>query len=153
MSTHELATVLTSSTWNRAVRLRTVALPRLGTLHELSCGVQPRCTHPRCTGDFDFAHDHMLTAVSADGSISAKAVVTTKLVDEGVRLQGLRPLAAAALGRAMSCSLLVAEGLKEDETFQVSFPKGPSPGWRKKCLYMPMRARARVQHACRHLAI
>jgi len=71
----------------------------------------------------------MLTAVSADGSISAKAVVTTDLVDEGVRLQGLSGLAAAALGRAMSCSLLVAEGLKEDESFQVKFDgDGPLRG-------------------------
>ena len=61
----------------------------------------------------------MLTAISADGSISAKAVVTTGLVDEAVRLQGLSGLAAAALGRALTCSILVAEGLKEDEKFQV----------------------------------
>jgi len=63
----------------------------------------------------------MATAVSADGSVSAKAVVTTNLVGEATRLQGLGGLAAAALGRALTCSLLVADGLKDDETFQVNF--------------------------------
>lgn len=63
----------------------------------------------------------MATAVSADGSISAKAVVTTPLVAEATRLQGLGMLAAAALGRALTCTLLVADGLKDEETFQVTF--------------------------------
>ena len=30
-------------------------------------------------------------------------------------------LAAAALGRALTCTLLVADGLKDEETFQVTF--------------------------------
>jgi hypothetical protein len=66
--------------------------------------------------------DHMATAVSADGSVSAKAVATTNLVGEATRLQGLGGLAAAALGRALTCSLLVADGLKDDETFQARQP-------------------------------
>ena len=76
--------------------------------------------------EFTPSEDHMVTAISADGSISAKAIVTTQLVGETSRLQGLGGLAAAALGRALSCSLLVAEGLKEDETFQVNF-QGDGP--------------------------
>ena len=68
----------------------------------------------------------MVTALSADGSISAKAIVTTELVAETSRLQGLGGLAAAALGRAVTCSLLVADGLKDEETFQVNF-RGDGP--------------------------
>ena len=59
--------------------------------------------------------------MSADGSISARAIVTTDLVSEASRLQGLGKVAAAALGRALTCSLLLAEGLKDDESFQVKF--------------------------------
>ena len=70
--------------------------------------------------------DELVTAISGDGSISAKALVTTSLVAEVSRCQGLGGLAAAALGRALTCSLLVAEGLKEDETFQVTF-QGDGP--------------------------
>ena len=62
-----------------------------------------------------------MSAISADGSISARAIVTTELAAEAARLQGLGGLAAAALGRALTCSLLVADGVKEDETFQVKF--------------------------------
>ena len=65
--------------------------------------------------------DHMATAVSRCGSVSAKAIVTSSLVNEATRLQGLGGLAAVALGRALTCSLLVADGLKDDETFQINF--------------------------------
>ena len=70
--------------------------------------------------------DMLVSAISADGSVSAKAIVTTELVAENSRLQGLGGLAAAALGRALTCTLLVADGLKEEETFQVNF-QGDGP--------------------------
>lgn len=70
--------------------------------------------------------DELVAALSADGSISAKAIVTTELVAETSRLQGLGGLAAAALGRAITCTILVADGLKEEETFQVNF-RGDGP--------------------------
>ena len=70
--------------------------------------------------------DMLVTAISGDGSISAKAIVTTELIAETSRLQGLGGLAAAALGRAITCTLLVADGLKEEETFQVNF-QGDGP--------------------------
>merc|ERR1719440_23645 len=65
--------------------------------------------------------DHIVGAMSACGSISARAIVTTELISEAMRLQGLGKVAAAALGRALTCSLLVAEGAKDDESFQVKF--------------------------------
>jgi len=65
--------------------------------------------------------DHIVGAMSADGSISARAIVTTDLVSEATELQGLGKVAAAALGRALTCSLLLSEGLKDDESFQVKF--------------------------------
>ena len=74
----------------------------------------------------DSAADELVTAISGDGSISAKAIVTTALVAETSRLQGLGGLAAAALGRALTCTLMIADGLEEDETFQVNF-QGDGP--------------------------
>ena len=77
----------------------------------------------------DAAGDELVSAISADGSISAKAIITTELVAENSRLQGLGGLAAVALGRALTCSLLVAEGVEADETFQVNFAgDGPLRG-------------------------
>ena len=70
--------------------------------------------------------DELVAALSADGSISAKAVSTTELVAETSRLQGLGGLACAALGRAITCSILVADGVKDEETFQVNF-RGDGP--------------------------
>ena len=48
--------------------------------------------------------------------------MTTQLCAETSRLQGLGGLAAAALGRALTCTLLVADGAEPEETFQVSMP-------------------------------
>ncbi len=66
--------------------------------------------------------DEFLSAISADGFVSAKAIVTSSMVREVATLQSCQPLAAAALGRALTCTLLVADGLKHDETFQVDPP-------------------------------
>ena len=70
--------------------------------------------------------DCLVTALSADGSVSAKAIVSTELCAETSRCQGLGGLAAAAIGRALSCVLLVAEGIEPAETFQVNF-RGDGP--------------------------
>lgn len=70
--------------------------------------------------------DELVCALSADGSISAKAVTTTELVAETSRLQGLGGLACAALGRAVTCTILVADGIEPEEQFQVNF-RGDGP--------------------------
>jgi molecular chaperone Hsp33 len=71
--------------------------------------------------------DCMRTALSADGLVSAKALVTSTLVRHITTQQGCLPLAAAALGRAMTCSLIIADGLKDKETFQVCPISSSSP--------------------------
>lgn len=94
-------------------------------LHRPFRGGTGRCAHFRSRHVCACLHggngDQIVTAISADGSISAKAIVSTELAAEATRLQGLGGLAAAALGRALTCSILVAEGLKDGETFQVKF--------------------------------
>ena len=70
--------------------------------------------------------DEMLSAISADGFVSAKAIVTSTMVRDIATRQECLPLAAAALGRAVTCTLLLADGLKQEETFQVRF-QGDGP--------------------------
>jgi molecular chaperone Hsp33 len=65
--------------------------------------------------------DELLSCISADGSVSAKAVVVTELVESVTSAQGCLPLASAALGRALICGLLCADGLKGDESVQLRF--------------------------------
>ena len=102
-------------------------LARLSRIANRNAGLTPRCCAAddapvrKMSGD-----DHILGATSADGSISAKAMVTTTLVSEATQLQGLGGLAAAALGRCLTCTLLIADGTEEDETFQVCFAQGRS---------------------------
>ena len=92
----------------------------------LSTTSSPEQAEPVSEPPAQQGNDQLVTAISGDGSISAKAIVTTELVAETSRLQGLGGLAAAALGRALTCTLLVADGLKDDETFQVNF-RGDGP--------------------------
>lgn len=70
--------------------------------------------------------DEFRGAISADGFVSAKALVTSAMVKDIATKQECLPLAAAALGRALTCTLMVADGLKGEETFQVRF-QGDGP--------------------------
>jgi len=70
--------------------------------------------------------DMLVTAITADGSLSAKAISATNLVSEFSRFQGLSGLAAAAVGRAIMCTALIADGSEEEENFQVKF-RGDGP--------------------------
>ena len=88
-----------------------------------------RAQQPRCSATSYEEGDYLISAISGDGSISVKAVVTTALVSEASKLQGLGGLAAAAVGRALTCTMLVSDGLKDEESFQVKFAgDGPLRG-------------------------
>lgn len=65
--------------------------------------------------------DEFLSAISADGSVSAKAVIATQLVESVTSKQGCLPLASAALGRALICGVLCADGMKGEESVQLRF--------------------------------
>ena len=110
------------------MRASSLFVPRPPMPSPLPRGVCGRCSPLQLStaAAAEAGGDLLVTAISGDGSISAKAIVTTDLVAETARLQGLGGLAAAALGRAVTCSILVADGLKEDETFQVNF-RGDGP--------------------------
>ena len=70
--------------------------------------------------------DEFRAAISKDGMVSAKAIVTSTMLRDITQGQEALPLAAAALGRAITCCLLMADGLKQEETFQVRF-QGDGP--------------------------
>ena len=81
-----------------------------------------RAQPPRCSATSYEEGDYLISAISGDGSISVKAVVTTALVSEASKLQGLG-------GRALTCTMLVSDGLKDEESFQVKFAgDGPLRG-------------------------
>eukprot|EP00904_Undaria_pinnatifida_P008178 jgi/Undpi1/4490/HiC_scaffold_17.g07844.m1 len=73
--------------------------------------------------------DHMVSAVAGNGEVVARAVTARNLVQDALVRQDLRPLAADALGRVMVCTMLMAGGLKDRETFQLTFSgNGPLGG-------------------------
>lgn len=73
--------------------------------------------------------DILKRALSADGTVSAKVVDCSSAVREICELQECLPLAATALGRALTCVLLIADGIEDEETFQVQFDgDGPLRG-------------------------
>lgn len=73
--------------------------------------------------------DILKRALSADGTVSAKVVDCSGAVREICELQECLPLAATALGRALTCVLLIADGIEDEETFQVQFDgDGPLRG-------------------------
>mmetsp|Transcript_4707 Transcript_4707/g.7675 ORF Transcript_4707/g.7675 Transcript_4707/m.7675 type:complete len:417 (+) Transcript_4707:62-1312(+) len=65
--------------------------------------------------------DVLVNAISKDGSISAKAIITTDLVSEASRFQGLSDLAAAAVGRTVTCAIMLSDGQEPEETLQFKF--------------------------------
>ena len=70
--------------------------------------------------------DVLVRAVSRDGAASVMAVTATQLVSEAISVAPTSPLAAAALGRALMGSLLIAASKKSGETIQIQLRgKGP----------------------------
>jgi len=73
--------------------------------------------------------DHLVSALSEDGEVSIKVLRNTETVRELIRRQGLTELTADALGRAMACTTLLSNGLKDKGTIQLVFAgSGPLKG-------------------------
>eukprot|EP00629_Pelagomonadales_sp_RCC1024_P017876 CAMPEP_0119279300 /NCGR_PEP_ID=MMETSP1329-20130426/20562_1 /TAXON_ID=114041 /ORGANISM="Genus nov. species nov., Strain RCC1024" /LENGTH=314 /DNA_ID=CAMNT_0007279837 /DNA_START=182 /DNA_END=1122 /DNA_ORIENTATION=+ len=65
--------------------------------------------------------DELRRGISKDGFVSAKVADVTRAVAEMTRLQDCLPLAGTALGRAVASTVLVADGMDDEETFQIRF--------------------------------
>jgi len=70
--------------------------------------------------------DVLRRGLSKDGFVSVKAVDCTAMVAEVCRRQKCRKVAATALGRALASVALIADGIEDEETFQVRF-EGDGP--------------------------
>lgn len=65
--------------------------------------------------------DEMCGGISKDGLVSAKAIVITSMVKELTVRHRASPVASAALGRSMTCALLMADGMSSNDTIQIHF--------------------------------
>lgn len=62
--------------------------------------------------DLNPAGDHIVRAMALDGKVRMTAIRSTEMVAEAIRLHGLSPMAAVALGRFMSGLQLLSMDLK-----------------------------------------
>ncbi|HEY8121163.1 MAG TPA: Hsp33 family molecular chaperone HslO [Myxococcota bacterium] len=72
------------------------------------------------------ASDQLLRTLSADGSVSVRALIGSELVREAARRHETSPVATAALGRALLGAVLLASQGKDGETVELRFrARGP----------------------------
>lgn len=65
--------------------------------------------------------DHLERVIAESGDVFGVACVTTDLVAEGCRRHDVGPLAAAALGRALTGSVLLAALMKDGQSLMLTF--------------------------------
>jgi len=73
----------------------------------------------RCT-------DRVVSTVSSAGDVLVRAIVATQLVREATSRHAMSPTATTALGRALTGCVLLAAGVKEQETIQLQI-RGDGP--------------------------
>ena len=71
--------------------------------------------------------DYIVRATAYNGAVRAFACRTTEICSEAVRIHNLSPLAAAALGRLMSGTLMLAHDLKNDQDSITAIIRGNGP--------------------------
>ena len=76
--------------------------------------------------DASGSRDEFVSTLSADGSLSARALVATELVGEAASRHATAPTATAALGRTLMGALLLAAEAPDEERVQVHF-RGDGP--------------------------
>lgn len=77
--------------------------------------------------------DHIIRAITADGSVKAVAITGRDLVERARTIHTLLPVATAALGRTLLAASMMGDMLKEDNgalTLQIKGggPLGTIPG-------------------------
>lgn len=72
------------------------------------------------------AKDELLRTISADGAVSVRVLVATRLVREAARRHQTAPTATVALGRALMGTLLLATEAQDGERVQVQI-RGDGP--------------------------
>lgn len=64
--------------------------------------------------------DQIVAALSSNGEIKVTAATTRNLVNDAMIMQSLTAVPADALGRSMTCALLLSNGMQEEQTFQLT---------------------------------
>src|SRR4029079_6162697 len=88
-----------------------------------------RVTHFCLRRDDMVSPDVLVKATAAENTIRAAVAVTTQLADEARVRQQTAPTASAALGRALTASLLLSSTMKEEERLSLQLlGNGPLKG-------------------------
>lgn len=74
----------------------------------------------------DKEKDYLVRGFTGNGEVRAFTITSKRLVEEARIMHNSSPIATAALGRAMSAALMLAETLKDKETLTLQF-KGDGP--------------------------
>jgi molecular chaperone Hsp33 len=78
--------------------------------------------------------DQVVSAISSDGGIKVTAVTARNLINDVVNIHNLSRVAADALGRTMLCSILLSNGIPDEQTLQISYQTtGPLRGVLATC--------------------
>ena len=72
--------------------------------------------------------DILLKGLCCNGEIAVAVLKTTAMVNEGIRIHGLSPVAAAAFGRTITAATFMASGLKNREDKLYVTVKGDGAG-------------------------
>jgi molecular chaperone Hsp33 len=78
------------------------------------------------TAATEYRDDELVRTLSADGSVSVRAVVARNVVAEAAERRPLAPTALSALGRVLVGAVLLGTGQKDGETVQLQF-RGDGP--------------------------
>jgi len=79
--------------------------------------------------EFNNNDDFLISALSENMEVSVKVLTARNIVQDAMIRHQMKPLATDALGRVMICSLLMSNGLKDQETLQLTFSgDGPLNG-------------------------
>ncbi|MBZ4645672.1 MAG: molecular chaperone Hsp33 [Petroclostridium sp.] len=71
--------------------------------------------------------DHIVRALSTDGTIRAFAAITTNLVNEAQKIHNTYPIATAALGRTLTAAAMMGAMLKGEQDILTIQIKGDGP--------------------------
>jgi len=64
--------------------------------------------------------DQIFSAISADGGIKVTACTVRNMVNDMMIMHNLTPVPIDALGRAVACSVLVSNGMQDEQVFQLT---------------------------------
>ena len=65
-------------------------------------------------------NDQVVSCISGDGGIKVTACTVRNMVNDMMIMHNLTPVPIDALGRAVACSVLVSNGMQDEQVFQLT---------------------------------